>query len=63
MANRPARFPSAEVSRILKGILAAGLKPARMEFQGDKMVIFGEGSRAPEPSSPLAEWKRNNDQD
>lgn len=59
MAARRQSFKQADVSRALKGALAAGLKPSRAEITAEGKIVmsFGADTPAPEPSSPLDAWK------
>ena len=61
MAKRPPPILQSDVTRLLKGIIASGFAPARIEIEGGKITVYGEGAPAPEPAmTPLEKWRRTN---
>ena len=48
----PARFTKADVRRAVTGVAAAGLPVARVEFDGDRIVVF-VGETGKERQNPL----------
>lgn len=40
MSNRRAKIRASDVERLVKGVLAAGLPVARIDFRGDNVAIF-----------------------
>ena len=60
MARRPS-ITQADIARALKGVASAGLKVARLEIEGGKIVIYSSEGVRQEPASELDAWrdKRN----
>lgn len=58
MAGRRQIFRQADVSRLLKGALDAGLKPSRAEItpEGKIVVSFGADAPAQEPADAFDRW-------
>jgi hypothetical protein len=56
MGNRAAAIRKADVERTVKGVIAGGLKVARVEVEGGKMVFYTSDGEALE--SPLEVWRR-----
>jgi len=54
MTNRPATFKQVDVTRAVKGAVAAGLAVARVEVdqRTGKIVIFSAGSGADDAANP-----------
>ena len=53
MTNRPATFKQVDVTRAVKGAVAAGLAVARVEVdRTGKIVIFSAGSGADDAVNP-----------
>jgi hypothetical protein len=68
MGVRYQAFSQADVTRVVRGALAAGAKVARMEVERDKIVlVFGEGDGPAAPANELdrelAEFEARHDQD
>lgn len=54
MTNRPARFKQVDVTRAVKGAVAAGLNVGRVEIdqRTGKIVVFSIGATVDETSNP-----------
>ena len=59
MAN-VAKITKVEIERVLKGAIAGGFSPARVEVEGKKIVVYGVNSQPNDNASPLDEWRRKN---
>lgn len=59
MGNRPAQIRSTNVKRALKGVTDGGVTIARIEFEGEKFVIY-PGEAATNEETPLDKWRREN---
>lgn len=61
-ASKRQIFRQADVSRALKGALAAGLRPSRAEITAEGRIVMSFDESAPaEPASPFDRWKKNRD--
>jgi hypothetical protein len=59
MPRTSSRFRQADITRALKGALAAGLEVGRVEIDAvGKIVVFAK-SEAAEAVTPLEGWKRD----
>lgn len=58
MAARRQSFSQADISRALKGAIAAGLKPSRAEITAEGKIVmsFDGDTSAPEPASAFDGW-------
>jgi hypothetical protein len=53
MANRPAQFKQADVTRAVKGAVAAGLSVGRVEIDRDgKIIVIAQGSLSATTANP-----------
>lgn len=52
MAKRPALIPQADVTRILRGAVAAGFPNPRVEIEPGKVVLIAENPPAPPAAEP-----------
>ena len=49
-----ARVPSqADIKRAVAAVIAAGIKPGRIEIDGDRIIISNGDAPAPSPTSEL----------
>lgn len=63
MAKRKPLILQTDVTRLLKGIIASGFTPSRVEIEGGKITVYGIGQTPPEPATPLDRWRAANGQD
>jgi hypothetical protein len=50
-------FKKTDVKRAVSGVTACGLKVARVEVEGGKIVVFTGDPPAPLPTSDFDAWK------
>ena len=62
MATSAPRITAAKIKRVISAAIAGGLKPARVEVEGGKIVIYGADSMTNAECSPLDKWRRENGQ-
>ena len=55
--SRRLAFRQADVSRALKGALAAGLTVTRVEIGSDGKIVIVSGKDEPEPANDFDKWK------
>lgn len=60
MARTAAKITKTEIERVLKGAIAGGFRPARVEVEGGKIVVYAAGANSNDNASPLDEWRRKN---
>jgi hypothetical protein len=53
MPRARALFTQVDVKRAVAGVIAAGMKPARVEIEGGKIVVIADGTAAPTPINDL----------
>jgi len=56
MANRPAPFRQADLSRALKAAAAAGLDVGRVEIDATGKIVIVTAKEAPTPQNDLDDW-------
>ena len=56
MAKRPTSFRQADVTRAIKGAVAAGLTPSRAEIDAQGKIVLDLGKPA-ESRSALEDWR------
>lgn len=59
---RSVAFRQADITRAMKGAIAAGLKPSRADIDRDGKItlVFGEAA-PPEPATDFDKWKAGRD--
>lgn len=62
MAKRRPPILQSDLTRLLKGIIASGFAPGRIEIEGGKITVYGLGASAPDEdqASPLDKWRAQN---
>jgi len=60
MTSRQVGATKTEIERAIKGAIAGGLSPERVEVEGRKIVIYGAGASSNDNASDLDEWRRTN---
>ncbi|MCX2698356.1 hypothetical protein [Ochrobactrum chromiisoli] len=59
--KRPVPFKQADVTRAIKGAIAAGMKVARAEIdQTGKIIVFSPSEDALKPTNELDKWLAEN---
>lgn len=58
MRRSRSKITKAEVERILRGAMAVGFAPTRIEVEGGKLVLYGSEPSLEEPASALDLWRR-----
>jgi len=52
-----------DITKALKGAIAGGLAPGRVEVDGCKVVIYAADASPPQPATPLERWRATHGQD
>jgi hypothetical protein len=61
MARRPAPFTQADVTRLVRGVRAAGVDVGQVEVTPDGRIVLTMAGQDPEASElPLDSWRRAN---
>ncbi len=63
MAKRSPLILQADVTRMLKGIIAGGVSPSRIEIEGGKITVYAAGAPEAEPITALDRWRKSNGPD
>lgn len=61
MSRGPATFKQTDVTRALKGALAAGMNVGRVEIDREGRIVIVAPSQKPEPQGDLDRWLEKND--
>lgn len=60
MPRAAVKITKAEVERVVKGVIAGGVKLGRVEVEGGKITVYSGSEAANDSASPLDEWRRKN---
>jgi hypothetical protein len=61
MSRAHVPFKKTDVKRAVSGVTACGLKVARVEIEGSKIVVFASDPPAPLPTTDFDSWKAKRD--